>query len=106
MFLFPYLAHVPVYEMVAAYEKPELLLIYVPSCPYCRQVLDYLNKAKMTIPMCNVQVDKGCKSKLIQQGGIAQVPCLFINDQPIYDPDAIIQWLHTNEDKIKSLPHA
>jgi glutaredoxin 3 len=104
MFLFPYLAHVPVYEMVAAYEKPELLLIYTPGCPYCKQVLDYLKKTQMTIPMCNVQEDKACRAKLINQGGVAQVPCLFINDRPLYESVEIIRWLQTNAEMIKSLP--
>lgn len=97
MFLFPYLAHVPVYEFVAEYERPHLLLVVNPSCPYCKQVLDYVQRTGMTVPTCNVKENAACRAKLIKDGGLAQVPCLFIDDQPLYDPQAIIDWLAANK---------
>ena len=103
MFLFPYIAHIPVYEMVAAQEKPHLLLVVLPGCPYCRQVLEYIKKTGINIPMCNAN-DKLCKDKLIRDGGIAQVPCLFINDHPLYESTQIIRWLKENETMLQGLP--
>lgn len=103
MFLFPYIAHIPVYEMVSAQERPELLLVILPGCPYCKQVLAYLKKAGIQIPMCNAN-DAVCKDKLIKDGGVAQVPCLFINDRPLYESPRIIQWLKENDQMLQSLP--
>lgn len=96
MFLFPYLAHIPMYEMVSVQERPQLLLVILPGCPYCGQVLKYVKKAGIKIPMCNAN-EAFCRDKLVRDGGVAQVPCLFINDRPIYESTEIIRWLKENE---------
>ena len=67
-------------------------LFYKPSCRYCRKVTDYLEQSGKTIDMKEVKTDSD-RQKLIEIGGKSQVPCLVIDGKPLYESDAIIDWL-------------
>ena len=41
----------------------------------------------------DISTDKGAYQELLTQGKKIQVPCLFINGQPHYESDWIINWL-------------
>lgn len=75
-----------------------LVLYYSPYCPYSRKVLNYLDQTHKTIPMKNVYEDPKYKEELREQGGKMLVPCLIINGKPLYNADAIIQWLSEHQD--------
>lgn len=83
--------------------KPSLLLIYAPSCPYCRRVLDYLVSIQKSIPLCNVRANRECVDKLIREGKKGMVPCLFIDGVPLYDASAIVEWLQLHQDLLEPL---
>lgn len=78
---------------------PRLMLYYSPTCPHSQKVLTYLESIHKTVPMKNVYASPQIKEELISIGGKAQVPCLIINNQPLYEADLIIQWLSENKDK-------
>jgi glutaredoxin 3 len=78
-------------------EKPHLLLIYSPKCPYCRKVLNYLEKQHKSIPLCNVLEQRACINKLYDLGEQRIVPCLLIDKTALFDAQAIIAWLQENE---------
>lgn len=90
-------------EQVIAQEQPKLLLYYNPNCPFCKHVLQYLTSIKKQIPMCNVTNDRTCLNNLITKGGLPQVPCLTVDEKPIYDDQRIITWLNTHRDLLKDL---
>lgn len=75
---------------------PELTLYYFPSCPYCRAVLDCLERMGLEIPMRDIQKEEGARDDLLEIGGKGQVPCLVIDGQPLYESDDIIRWLQAN----------
>jgi glutaredoxin len=79
----------------------EVTLYYAPYCPYSREVLGYLNKNQMQIPMKNVKQDPKAKEELKQLGGVLEVPCLMVGDVAIYSSEAIIQWLKEHEAELK-----
>jgi glutaredoxin 3 len=81
-----------------AQEKPTLNLFYTTYCPYSRKVLNYLNQIHKKVPMTNVENNPQAKEYLRTYGGKMQVPCLFINGQPLYESDEIIQWLSQHQD--------
>jgi glutaredoxin len=78
-------------------EKPELNLFYANYCPYSRKVLNYLAQIHKKITLTDVHNNPQAKEYLRTYGGLMQVPCLFINGQPLYDADEIILWLSQHQ---------
>ena len=72
---------------------PELTLYYFPSCPYCRLVLDCLDRLALEIPMRDIQSEPGARDDLLEIGGKGQVPCLVIDGKPMYESGDIVRWL-------------
>lgn len=79
-----------------------LALYYVPSCPYCREVLTYLQHIHKKIPLKNVKQDSNAKEELKRIGGVLEVPCLIVDDQAMYGSETIIEWLTTHQDDLES----
>lgn len=102
MILFHLLLALAPQEQVVTQERPQLLLFYSPACPHSRNVLEYLTRIKKTVPICNVMESKKNKDALMEQGGIAQVPCLMIDKRPLYDDQEIITWLSTHQDLLNN----
>lgn len=73
-----------------------LILFYKPSCPYCKKVLSAINTAAKGIQLKNIQSDQSAIQDLIRIGGKRQVPCLLIDGKPLYESQAIIEWLSRN----------
>ena len=75
----------------------ELVLYYYPTCPYCRKVTRFIDKNNLDeIDLKNINKDKEAEKELIDIGGKRQVPCLFIDGDPLYESDDIINWLKSN----------
>lgn len=74
-----------------------LVLYYYPTCPYCRKVTRFINKNDLDqIELKNINQDDAAESELIEIGGKRQVPCLFIDNKPLYESKDIIDWLKSN----------
>lgn len=73
----------------------ELLLYYFPECPYCRKVLNFIEKNNLndSFILKNIHEDPVAREELISKGGKEQVPCLFINEKPLYESADIIKWI-------------
>jgi len=76
----------------------ELTLYYKPTCPFCKKVIDYMDKAGIIVPMEDTS-DQEKSSELVSLGGKKQVPCLIIDGEALYESDAIIEWLEENGSK-------
>ena len=87
----------PPLEQSIAREKPHLVLYYLPWCPYCQKITDYLKQIHRSVPMKNLQYDTNNKEELRKIGGKTQVPCLIINGKAMYESSAILQWLSQNK---------
>jgi glutaredoxin len=75
----------------------DLILYYYPTCPYCRKVTRLIDKHNLAkIELKNINQDEQAESELIKVGGKRQVPCLFIDGDPLYESDDIINWLKSN----------
>lgn len=77
---------------------PKLLLYYLPWCPYSQKVLSYLQSIHKSVPVKNLQKDPEGREELRRIGGKTQVPCLLIENYPLYESDAIIEWLSDNKE--------
>ncbi|MCB1116771.1 MAG: glutaredoxin [Chlamydiia bacterium] len=74
-------------------EEHNLILYYKPTCSFCQKVLDYLESIEEEIPLKNIDEDPKAREELLHLGGKTQVPCLFIDDKPLYESDDIIDWI-------------
>lgn len=75
----------------------ELELYMKPTCPYCIKVMNFMEENGVTVPLRNIEADEGAAKTLVAVGGKRQVPCLFIDGQPLYESGDIIEWLRANE---------
>ena len=86
----------------AIIEKPTLTLYYAPWCYYCHKVVNYLKRINKQVPLKDVQNPRN-KEELIFLAGKRQVPCLFIDEEPLYESNAIIAWLSSHQDLLEDI---
>lgn len=75
---------------------PDLTLYYMPTCPFCRKVLAFMGENNIEIPLKDTAENNDNAKELISIGGKPQVPCLAIDGKPLFESDAIIEWLGNN----------
>lgn len=68
-------------------------LYYMPSCPFCHKVLSVMERQGITLPLRDITRDPEARDTLQRIGGKVQVPCLFIDGEPLYESDDIIAYL-------------
>lgn len=72
----------------------KLELYKFDTCPYCVRVFDYIKQSGRTdIEMHDVMENEADYKRLLEVGGMDQVPCLFIDGKPMYESLDIIEWL-------------
>lgn len=76
-----------------------LILYYRDDCPYCRNVLRYLNDHHRELPLKEINASEATSNELIIGGGKRQVPCLRIRE----DNGNKITWLYQSAEIIKYL---
>ncbi len=69
-------------------------LYYSETCPYCRKVLDFLEKENIKFNPRDVSEPENLR-KLLEKGGKAQVPFLVDNDHDfsMYESNDIIEYI-------------
>ena len=67
-------------------------LYYRPTCPYCLNVLRFIKGSGITIPLKDITEPEN-HAYLLRNGKVDQVPCLFVNEVPIYESEVIIAFL-------------
>ncbi|GAB5411723.1 MAG: glutathione S-transferase N-terminal domain-containing protein [Chlamydiales bacterium] len=78
-------------------EKSEqLVLYYMPSCPYCKPVVAKIKREKLPVTLKNVSSNSAYHKELIAKGGKAQVPCLLVNGRAMYESSDIMDYLDKN----------
>lgn len=73
-----------------------LELYYFPSCPFCQIVLDAIDDLGVEVELSNIQTDKSKAEKLIKDTGKRTVPCLYIDQKPMFESAEIVRWLKQN----------
>jgi len=74
--------------------RPIVVLYYMPTCPYSKKVLAFIEKQEFEVPLKNIEGDPKSTEELLHLGGKAQTPCLFIDGKPLYESQDIIDWLN------------
>jgi len=70
----------------------DLVLYYSPGCPYCLNVLRFMENRGIEIELRNT-MDYENQDTLISVGKKNQVPCLFIEGEPLYESTDIMAYL-------------
>ena len=72
----------------------KLELYKFDTCPYCKRVFREIERSGRTdIEMHDIHKSEEDRQRLIEVGGMEQVPCLFIDGEPMYESMDIINWL-------------
>lgn len=72
----------------------KLELFKYDTCPYCQRVLaEIREQGRKDIELCDIHESQEHCERLIEVGGKKQVPCLFIDGNPMYESLDIIAWL-------------
>lgn len=81
----------------------KLELYYYPECPYCQLVLRKIDSLKLSdkIELKNVRTDAENRKLHIEKTGRQTVPCLYIDNSPMFESMDICEWLEDNQDAIK-----
>lgn len=79
---------------VVAEEKtmPKLTLYMQPSCPYCQRVLSVVKSININVEMKDTTNPEN-RAYLVSRTNRATVPCLFIDDEPMFESKIIIEYL-------------
>lgn len=71
-----------------------LELFKFDTCPYCQKVMQYIDSVGRTdIIYRDIRKSEEAAEELVRVGGKRQVPCLFIDGEPLYESLDIISWL-------------
>ena len=76
----------------------ELILYGRPSCPYCARVDRVIKELNIEdkITRRHTGLSTEWRSDLRKRTGSTQVPCLFIDGEPMFESLDIIAWLKAN----------
>ncbi len=72
----------------------KLDLYMFETCPYCRRVMRAIQESgRDDVQLHDIHKNEADHQYLIEHGGKGQVPCLFIDGEPLYESGDIIAWL-------------
>ena len=73
--------------------EKNLVLYMKPTCPWCQKVLAFMTEKGIELEQRDISADPSAREELERVGGKVQVPCLFIDGEPLYESSDIIAWL-------------
>ena len=71
----------------------ELVLYKYDACPFCYRVQSGIDSLGLDVPMRDTRAEPGARDELYEKTGRTQVPCLFIDGQPLFESADILVWL-------------
>lgn len=80
--------------------NPKLELFYFKACPYCQIVLQALDSLKLKIEHRDITKNEADLNRLVADTGRRTVPCLYIDNQPMFESAEIVNWLQMNAEKL------
>ena len=72
--------------------QKNIVLYSSEFCPYCERVELFLKENKIDVEKIYLESAVHIRDDLISIGGMAQVPCLVIEGQALYESEDIVQW--------------
>ena len=80
----------------------KLDLYYYDECPFCQLVLEAIDDLGLEakVNLCNVRKDSKYRDYHVKTTGRTTVPCLYIDDKPMFESRDIVRWLEAHQKKI------
>ncbi|MBT7608205.1 MAG: NrdH-redoxin [Bacteriovoracaceae bacterium] len=78
----------------------KLELFYFNSCPFCQYVLEVLQNLDIKVDMLDIHENQENLTRLMADTRRKTVPCLYIDNQPMFESTDIINWLQANKSKL------
>lgn len=80
----------------------KLDLYYYEQCPFCYRVLVKIKELGLMekVNFFNTLENPQNRAFHVKTTGRTTVPCLYIDDKPMFESADIISWLEANKDKI------
>ena len=76
-------------------------LFYYDECFFCHKVLMEIKSLNLKVSYRHIYEDQKNLQTLLEKTGRKTTPCLFINGEPMFESDDIIEWLRENHTKIE-----
>jgi len=74
--------------------EADLELFKFDTCPFCVRVLRKIDELGIEgIRVRDTRQEEGAAKELAERGGRNQVPCLFVDGEPMYESADISEWL-------------
>ena len=70
-----------------------LALYKFDSCPFCVRVMSSIDRLGVEVELKDTRNDRSARAILMEKTGRTQVPCLFIDGEPLFESRDIIAWL-------------
>lgn len=74
-------------------EPVSLVLYMFEGCPFCRRVEVEAERLNIALATRDIRRDPAALEELMRVGKKRTVPCLFIDGQPRYESNDIVQFL-------------
>ena len=78
----------------------KLEFFYYEACPFCQLVLQVIDDLHLKIEMLDISNHAEHLNRLVSDTGRRTVPCLYIDNSPMFESRDIIDWLQTNKENI------
>ena len=62
-------------------------------CGFCRRVYRAVERLGLELEMADTRTDPEAKKRHLERTGRRTVPCLYIDDIPLFESADIIEWL-------------
>ena len=66
------------------------------SCPFCNMVMEFIETNKINVEYKDILDNPENLKKLESDTGRRTVPCLYIDNKPMFESRDIINWLQKN----------
>ena len=84
---------VPAFGVPAPDQPRQLVLFKFDSCPYCKVVMASLAELGIQPILRDTRTDPDARREHRARTGRTQVPCLYIDDEPLFESADIVRWL-------------
>jgi glutaredoxin 3 len=76
-------------------QERELVLYKFDSCPYCQIAMAAAEDLGVELDLRDTRRDPAALQEHRGRTGRTQVPCLYIDGEPLFESSDIVDWLHS-----------
>ena len=78
----------------------KLEFFYYDSCPFCQMVISTIKQLNIKVEYKDIMSDSESLNRLMNDTGRRTVPCLYVDNKPMFESMDIMNWLGENQDNL------